>query len=104
MAVTIPATERQRGRSDGGDVPPVERGPAPSHADEAGVIARCVGGDRKAYGILVDRYKHLVHDLVYRMVGDASQAEDIAQDTFVKAFASIRQFRGDARFSTWVCR
>ena len=85
-------------------MPPFERGPAPSHADEAGIIARCVAGDRQAYGVLVDRYKQLVHDLVHRMVGDAPQAEDIAQDAFVKAFVSIRQFRGDARFSTWVCR
>src|SRR5438105_2977670 len=101
MAVTIPTAERQSGRSDGGDVPRLERGPAPSHADEAGIIARCVAGDRKVYGTLVDRYKQLVHDLVYRMVGDAQQAEDIAQDAFVKAFVSLRQFRGDARFSTW---
>src|SRR2546425_1092601 len=104
MAVTNPVSQRQSGRSNGGDVPPFERGPAPSHADEAGIIARCVAGGRKAYGVLVDRYKQLVHDLVHRMVGDAPQAEDIAQDAFVKAFVSIRQFRGDARFSTWVCR
>ena len=71
-------------------MPPFERGPAARHADEAGVIARCVAGERKAYGILVDRYKQVVHDLVYRMVGDAQQAEDIAQDAFVKAFVSIR--------------
>lgn len=73
-------------------------------ADEAAIIARCLGGDRRAYAILVERYKTLVHDLAYRMVGDAAQAEDVAQDAFVKAFVSLRQFRGEARFSTWLCR
>src|SRR2546428_8888334 len=101
MAVTNPVSQRQSGRSNGGDVPPFERGPAPSHADEAGIIARCVGGDRKAYGILVDRYKQLVHDLVNRMAGDAPQAEDIEQVAYVKTFVSIRQFIVRVCLLTW---
>src|SRR5207244_7206406 len=42
--------------------------------------------------------------LVYRMIGDAVRAEDIAQDAFVKAYLSLRDFRGESRFSTWLCR
>jgi RNA polymerase sigma-70 factor (ECF subfamily) len=68
------------------------------------VIAQCLAGDRKAYGVLVERYKDLVHDLVYRIVGDAGRAEDIAQDAFVKAYLSLSGFRGESRFSTWLCR
>jgi RNA polymerase sigma-70 factor (ECF subfamily) len=83
---------------------PNERGLASGHADEPAIIAQCLAGDRKAYAILVERYKGLVHDLVYRMVGDAARAEDIAQDAFVKAYLSLRQFRGQSRFSTWLCR
>ncbi len=73
-------------------------------ADEKAIIARCLAGDRKAYGVLVERYKDLVHDMVYRMIGDAVRAEDIAQDAFVKAYLSLRDFRGESRFSTWLCR
>ena len=83
---------------------PRERGLGFDQADEATVIAQCLAGDRKAYAILVERYKDLVHDLVYRMVGDAGKAEDVAQDAFVKAYLSLRDFRGESRFSTWLCR
>jgi RNA polymerase sigma-70 factor (ECF subfamily) len=72
--------------------------------DERAIIARCLAGDRRAYALLVERYKALVHDLVSRMLGDAAEAEDIAQEAFVKAYLTLRDFRGESRFSTWVCR
>ncbi len=72
--------------------------------DEQAIIARCLAGERRVYAVLVDRYKGLVHDLVSRMLGDAVEAEDIAQDAFVKAYLSLRDFRGESKFSTWVCR
>ena len=72
--------------------------------DERAIIARCLAGERRAYAVLVERYKVLVHDLVARMLGDTSDAEDIAQDAFVKAYVSLRDFRGESRFSTWMCR
>ena len=83
---------------------PTEFGLGSDHADENRIIAQCLAGDRKAYTLLVERYKELVHDLVYRMIGDAARAEDIAQDAFVKGYLSLRDFRGESRFSTWVCR
>ena len=83
---------------------PTELGLGSDHADENRIIAQCLAGDRKAYTLLVERYKDLVHDLVYRMIGDAARAEDIAQDAFVKGYLSLRDFRGESRFSTWVCR
>jgi len=76
----------------------------PDPVDERAIIARCLAGDRKAYAILVERHKTLVHDLVSRMLGDAAEAEDIAQDAFVKAYLSLREFRAESRFSTWLCR
>ncbi len=72
--------------------------------DERAVIARCLAGERRAYALLVERYKGLVHDLVSRMLGDVVEAEDIAQDAFVKAYLSLKDFRGESKFSTWVCR
>jgi RNA polymerase sigma-70 factor (ECF subfamily) len=83
---------------------PTELGLGSDHADENRIIAQCLAGDRKAYTLLVERHKDLVHDLVYRMIGDAARAEDIAQDAFVKGYLSLRDFRGESRFSTWVCR
>ncbi len=83
---------------------PTELGLGSDHADENRIIAQCLAGDRKAYTLLVERYGDLVHDLVYRMIGDAARAEDIAQDAFVKGYLSLRDFRGESRFSTWVCR
>lgn len=83
---------------------PTERGLGPDHADENRIIAQCLAGDRKAYALLVERYKDLVHDLVYRMIGDAVRAEDIAQDAFVTGYLSLRDFRAESRFSTWLCR
>jgi RNA polymerase sigma-70 factor, ECF subfamily len=73
-------------------------------ADERAIIARCLAGERAAYATLVERYKGLVHDLVCRMIGDAMEADDIAQEAFVKAYVSLRNFRGESRFSTWLCR
>jgi len=46
----------------------------------------------------------LVHDLVCRMIGDPMEADDIAQEAFVKAYVSLKHFRGESRFSTWLCR
>jgi RNA polymerase sigma-70 factor (ECF subfamily) len=83
---------------------PQERGLGSDQGDENTIIAQCLAGDRKAYAVLVERYKDLVHDLVYRMIGDAVRAEDIAQDAFINAYLSLRDFRGESRFSTWLCR
>lgn len=83
---------------------PEDPGRGPDPADEPAIIARCLAGERTAYAVLVERYQALVRDLVYRMVGNAAAADDIAQEAFVKAYVSLRTFRGDARFSTWLCR
>ncbi len=83
---------------------PREMEPGSDCADEGAIIARCLAGERKAYAVLVERYKDLVHNLVYRMVGDVGEAEDISQDAFVRAYLSLGEFRGASRFSTWLCR
>jgi RNA polymerase sigma-70 factor, ECF subfamily len=83
---------------------PEERRLGSGQADEKAIIAQCLAGDRTAYAVLVERYKDLVLGLVYRMLGDAGKAEDIAQEAFVKAYLALRDFRGESRFSTWLCR
>lgn len=72
--------------------------------DERALIERCRTGDDVAFGELVDRYKNLVYGMVWRMVADRSQTDDLAQDVFLKVYRGLPYFRGDARLSTWIFR
>ena len=70
--------------------------------DETAVIKRCLGGDVEAYGTLVDRYSTRIINVALMMVGDRHEAEDIAQEAFIRAFRSLAGFKGKARFSSWL--
>lgn len=72
--------------------------------DERELVERCRTGDDSAFGELVDRYKNLVYAMVYRMVPDRSQVDDLAQEVFLKVHRGLPYFRGDARLSTWIYR
>jgi RNA polymerase sigma-70 factor, ECF subfamily len=72
--------------------------------DERALIERCRAGDDIAFSELVDRYKNLVFAIVTRMVNDRSQADDLAQEVFLKIHRGLPYFRGDARLSTWIYR
>src|SRR3954464_7904377 len=72
--------------------------------DERTLIERCRTGDDIAFSELVDRYKNLVFAIVSRMVSDRSQADDLAQEVFLKVHRGLPYFRGDARLSTWIYR
>ena len=72
--------------------------------DERALIERCRTGDDIAFGELVDRYKNLVYGMVWRMVADRSQTDDLAQEVFLKVYRGPPYFRGDARLSTWIFR
>lgn len=72
--------------------------------DEHDLIERCRTGDDNAFGELVDRYKNLVYAMVCRMVRDRSQADDLAQEVFLKIHRGLPYFRGEARLSTWIYR
>src|SRR3982751_2750050 len=72
--------------------------------DERALIERCRTGDDIAFSELVDRYKNLVFAIVSRMVGDRTQADDLAQEVFLKVHRGLPYFRGDARLSTWIFR
>lgn len=67
-------------------------------------VARAQDGDRTAFDELVLAYQDRIYNLVYRMVNDADEALDLAQESFVKAFQALPRFRRDARFSTWIYR
>ncbi|HEX5476022.1 MAG TPA: sigma-70 family RNA polymerase sigma factor [Vicinamibacterales bacterium] len=72
--------------------------------DEDALIARCRGGDDRAFAELVDQYKDLVFGMVWRLAPDRAHAEDLAQDVFLKVHRGLPYFRGEARLSTWIYR
>ncbi len=76
----------------------------PMRDDEEQLIARSQRGDVNAFNQLVLHYQPAVYGVVYRMLGNADVAADIAQDTFIAAFRSITSFRGDSPFRSWLLR
>ena len=79
-------------------------GPALSAEQIQGVVRRARGGDSAAFEQLVDYYKHRIYNYVLRMVGDPDTAEDIAQETFIRAYSSLASFRGASSIQTWLYR
>jgi RNA polymerase sigma-70 factor (ECF subfamily) len=79
--------------------------PAPSPQDtDQMLVARTVAGDQKAYELLVIKYQRRIERLIGRMVRDVDLVEDIAQETFIRAYRALAQFRGEAQFYTWLYR
>ena len=72
--------------------------------DDSQLIASSVRGDRVAFGELVCRYQDRLYHTVYRLIGNADDAQDVVQDSFLNAYQSLHQFKGDARFFTWLYR
>jgi RNA polymerase sigma-70 factor, ECF subfamily len=72
-------------------------------ADEAD-IEKSRGGDRAAFDRLVERHQRDVYRLCFRYVNDHSDASDLAQEVFLKAYKAIGRFRGESAFSTWLYR
>ncbi len=77
--------------------------PVPEEAD-AQLVRRTVEGDPHAYDLLVIRYQRRIERLIGRMVRDSDLVQDIAQETFLRAFRALPQFRGEAQFYTWLYR
>ena len=72
--------------------------------EEAAFVERLRARDERAFNELVRAHERRVFGLVFRMVGNCEEAEDLAQEVFVRVFEAIDQFRGDARLSTWIYR
>lgn len=72
--------------------------------EEAALVARCRRGHATAFEELVARYERKVYNLAYRMTGSHEDARDITQEAFLKVYTSLRHFRGDAAFGTWLFR
>ena len=77
--------------------------PGKADADQM-LVARVQSGDRAAFDVLVRKYQHKIVKLVTRYVHDPSEALDVAQEAFIKAYRAIHGFRGESAFYTWLYR
>lgn len=68
------------------------------------LVERTLAGDQRAFELLIGKYQRRVQRLVGRMVRDVDLVPDIAQETFIRAYRALHQFRGDAQFYTWLYR
>lgn len=68
------------------------------------LIERCQAGDREAFAALVRRYQRQVYALAYRLVGDRAEAEDVAQEAFLRCYRSLARFRTGQPFGPWLYR
>ena len=89
----------------------IEQGQANSNEDTMGeaqvdqlLVERVQKGDKAAFDLLVLKYQHRIISLVSRYVSDFSDAHDVAQEAFIKAYRAIGNFRGDSAFYTWLYR
>ena len=81
-----------------------EATPAQADVSELDLVKRCQAGDTEAFNELVTRYRTRIFGMIYNMVHSEQDAWDLAQDSFVKAWKSIKRFRGHSSFYTWIYR
>lgn len=69
---------------------------------DAAIVELVVSGDQDIFAVLVERYKDAVQNLAYRMLGNATEAEDVTQETFVRAYTQLGTYKPVHKFSTWL--
>lgn len=72
--------------------------------DELNWIQNSLAGDTEAYAALVKEHQKMVHAMAFRMTGSLADAEDLTQETFLRAFRQLDSFRRESKFSTWLCQ
>jgi RNA polymerase sigma-70 factor (ECF subfamily) len=77
---------------------------APANALEADLVRRARRGELSAYDELVKRYQERIYATVYHMTGNHEDANDLAQESFIKAYSALRSFKGGSSFYTWLYR
>lgn len=94
---------RERSSRRSGSVTESPQHDAPgAQVGDAELVARALKGDQSAYAELLERFRRPVFSLIYRMIGDREQAEDLAQESFVKAFNNLDTYKPGYRFSSWL--
>ena len=75
-----------------------------SNVEDIQIVAQVLEGDTGAFSALVQRHHERVYRTAYSLVGDLDEADDLAQEAFIKAFRALGRFRGQSLFSTWLHR
>jgi len=70
--------------------------------EDSQLLSKCLSGHSEAYGALVEKYGARIVNLAYQMIGDRHQAEDVAQEAFVRAYKALPRFERKAKFSSWL--
>ena len=73
-----------------------------THIEDQHYINLVLKGNTNSFTTLVDRYKDMVYTLALKMLNNKEEAEEIAQDTFIKVYHSLNKFKGESKFSTWI--
>ena len=68
------------------------------------LVLACIEGDKSAFGELLSRYKNLVYSVALRMVSDKDEADDLAQEIFIKLYRNLEKYSPEYRFSTWTMK
>lgn len=86
------------------DEEPVSNRAVPQNSSDSALVARAQTGDEPAFEELVRRYRNDVYGLSYHFMRNREEAWDVSQEVFIKAYRSLKRFRGDAGFKTWLLR
>ena len=70
--------------------------------DDQQYINKVLNGDTNAFAFLVEKYKDMVFSLALKVTKNREESEEVSQDSFIKAFKSLKNFKGDSKFSTWL--
>ena len=73
-----------------------------SYYTDENYIERVLNGDKSSYALLVERHKNMVFTIANRMLRNREEAEEVAQDAFLKAYKSLKKFKKESKFSTWL--
>lgn len=113
MTVTMKPADLAKNAALGSDTDRIEaaqRVPTPTPQNDADIssdvalVKAARDGDMRAYDQLVQRYQERLYATIYHMTSNHEDANDLAQETFIKAFSALRSFKGDSSFYTWVYR
>lgn len=74
------------------------------HQEDREIVKRSLAGDERAMQEMFERHHKKIYAMALRLTGSVSDAEDVVQETFIRAFKHLKTFHGDSRLSTWLCR
>ena len=75
-----------------------------SNPTDAELVAACLGGQKEAFDVIVERHRRHVYQLCYRFVGNHEDASDLAQDVFIRAYRGLKTFKSQSTLGTWLYR